>query len=67
MIDDDVPSPCIRICVVDEVRDLCRGCYRTLDEISKWASYSRGQQLALLSELQQRRVREPFPHHLPSP
>ena len=65
MIDDDVPSPCVRICVVDEARDICRGCYRTLDEISKWASYSREHKLALLSELKQRHACEPFPHPLP--
>ena len=64
MIDDDVPSPCVRICVVDEARDICRGCYRTLDEISKWASYSSEQKSALLEELAQRKARNPFPHHV---
>jgi uncharacterized protein len=64
MIDDDVPSPCVRICVVDDTRDVCRGCYRTLDEISRWASYSREQKLALLAELAQRKARDPFAHHL---
>ena len=66
MSDDDVPSPCTRICMVDDARYICRGCYRTLDEISKWASYSREEKLALLTELAQRRERAPFPHHVPS-
>ena len=66
MSDDDVPSPCLRICVVDQTRDVCRGCYRTLDEISKWASYTREEKLALLSVLAQRKARAPFPHHLPT-
>jgi predicted Fe-S protein YdhL (DUF1289 family) len=61
---DDVPSPCVRICVVDEARDICRGCYRTLDEISLWAGYAREQKLALLNELAQRKARAPFPHHI---
>ena len=60
---DDVPSPCVRICVVDGARDICRGCYRTLEEISKWASYSSEQKFALLEELAQRKARHPFPHH----
>lgn len=64
MSEDEVPSPCIRICVIDDVRDVCRGCYRTLDEISKWASYTRDQKLALLDELAQRSARDPFPHPL---
>ena len=66
MSDDDVPSPCVRICVMDETRDVCRGCYRTLDEISKWASYTRAEKIVLLDDLARRRAREPFPHHLPS-
>ena len=64
MSDDEVPSPCTRICVVDETRYLCRGCYRTLDEISKWMSFTREEKLALLTELAQRRERAPFPHHI---
>jgi uncharacterized protein len=64
MLADDVPSPCVRICVVDEARDICRGCYRTLDEISKWASYTSGQKFALLDELARRKERNPFPHHV---
>ncbi len=63
MSDDDVPSPCLRICVVDETRDVCRGCYRTLEEISKWSAYTRAEKLALLSVLAQRRELAPFPHH----
>jgi predicted Fe-S protein YdhL (DUF1289 family) len=63
MSDDDVASPCLRICVVDETRDVCRGCYRTLDEISKWSSYTRAEKLALLSVLAERKAFAPFPHH----
>ena len=63
---DDVASPCSRICVVDEARDICRGCYRTLDEISKWAGYTRAQKLALLDDLAQRKTRAPFLHHMQS-
>jgi predicted Fe-S protein YdhL (DUF1289 family) len=61
---DDVPSPCIRICVVDETREVCRGCYRTLDEISQWASYTPTQKLALLNDLARRKASSPFPHHV---
>ena len=65
MIADDVPSPCVRICVVDDTCALCRGCYRTLDEISKWASYTSEQKFALLDALAQRKARAPFTHHVP--
>ena len=63
---DDVPSPCVKICIVDETREMCRGCYRTLDEISRWTAYTRVEKIALLDELARRRAREPFAHHLPS-
>ena len=32
-----IESPCISVCALDE-DELCQGCYRTLDEIVKWAS-----------------------------
>ncbi len=32
-----VPSPCVSVCVMDPVSGLCRGCMRTLDEISAWS------------------------------
>lgn len=33
----DVPSPCISICRLDPVTQLCEGCFRTLDEIAEWS------------------------------
>ena len=32
-----VPSPCISVCKMDAVSQLCTGCYRTLDEIMVWS------------------------------
>ena len=61
-----MPSPCTRICVVDDERQVCRGCYRTLDEISRWAGYTHAEKLALLTVLVRRREHAPFPHHVQS-
>jgi predicted Fe-S protein YdhL (DUF1289 family) len=33
----DVPSPCISVCRIDPVTQLCEGCCRTLDEIADWS------------------------------
>jgi predicted Fe-S protein YdhL (DUF1289 family) len=33
----DVPSPCVSVCRMDPVTELCEGCFRTLDEIAYWA------------------------------
>lgn len=49
------PSPCIRICEMDEQRGYCRGCYRTLDEIMAWRQSSEKARKAILREVEKRR------------
>jgi predicted Fe-S protein YdhL (DUF1289 family) len=34
----DVPSPCVRTCVLDQTSQACRGCRRTLSDIANWSS-----------------------------
>ena len=55
-MDDDVESPCNRICVIEQDSGLCRGCYRTLAEISAWERYSRTEKLALIETIAQRKT-----------
>ena len=55
-MNDDVESPCIRECTIDDTSGYCRGCYRTLHEISYWITYTPEQQRALLAELEQRKT-----------
>ncbi|MFV1921631.1 MAG: DUF1289 domain-containing protein [Methylotenera sp.] len=33
---DEVQSPCIGVCVIDDVTGLCQGCFRGTDEIQDW-------------------------------
>jgi predicted Fe-S protein YdhL (DUF1289 family) len=51
----DAESPCIRECVIDQQTGYCRGCWRTLDEISFWTSYTPGEKQRILQCLQARR------------
>ena len=51
-----IDSPCIKICVVDAERGVCRGCHRTLAEISCWMNYSRAEKLAVLKKVAQRKT-----------
>jgi uncharacterized protein len=51
----DVESPCIRECVIDERSGYCRGCWRTLDEISFWVSYTPAQRQRVTQSLEKRR------------
>lgn len=32
------PSPCISVCTMELRTGLCRGCLRTLDEITAWST-----------------------------
>ncbi len=32
-----VPSPCVSICTMNPVSQLCEGCFRSLSEIGEWA------------------------------
>lgn len=50
-----VESPCISVCVMDETRGYCRGCWRTRDEIARWGIADDAERLAILEQLRQRR------------
>jgi predicted Fe-S protein YdhL (DUF1289 family) len=47
-------SPCISICVLDPVSELCEGCGRSLDEISQWSRMTDDQRRAVMSRLPER-------------
>jgi uncharacterized protein len=51
----EIESPCVRECVIDQQTGYCRGCYRTLDEISFWASYTAEERRYLMERLPARR------------
>jgi predicted Fe-S protein YdhL (DUF1289 family) len=48
-------SPCNKVCLIDEQTGLCRGCYRTLEEIGRWGSMSDAQREAILPLLDKRK------------
>ena len=35
-----VKSPCVEVCRMDTTKDICVGCWRTLDEIARWRDMS---------------------------
>ncbi len=43
-------SPCVSICTLDD-DDLCVGCGRTLDQISRWALMSPEEQWSIVESL----------------
>ena len=48
-----VESPCINICKMEG--DLCAGCFRTLDEIARWANIGDDDKRLILAAVAQRR------------
>lgn len=51
-----VASPCVSVCKMDPARDLCEGCYRTLDEIAHWGLFDDDEKRAVITQLPARRV-----------
>ncbi|MFK7997625.1 MAG: DUF1289 domain-containing protein [Granulosicoccus sp.] len=45
----DIASPCRGICKIDEPSQLCSGCLRSIDEITRWRQMDDDQKLAVLS------------------
>ena len=52
----EVASPCTSVCEMDAGSGLCRGCFRTLDEIAAWSVLDAEAKKAVLSALLRRRA-----------
>jgi predicted Fe-S protein YdhL (DUF1289 family) len=50
-----VASPCINVCKMEA--GLCAGCFRTLDEIARWANAGDNEKRLILATVAQRRIR----------
>lgn len=48
-----VPSPCVSVCALD-ADDVCTGCYRTADEITRWQGLDDESRRAVLSATRER-------------
>lgn len=48
-------SPCLNICTLDE-RGICRGCYRSLDDIAGWLRMTPAQQWDAVARADARRL-----------
>ena len=50
---DKVRSPCVSICALDE-NDLCIGCQRSGDEITRWSQMSNEERRDVLQKVAER-------------
>jgi prolyl-tRNA editing enzyme YbaK/EbsC (Cys-tRNA(Pro) deacylase)/predicted Fe-S protein YdhL (DUF1289 family) len=53
---EDIPSPCISLCRMNESTGLCAGCYRTIDEIVQWSSSDDQGKRAIWTRIKQRSI-----------
>lgn len=51
-----VPSPCISVCEMDERTQSCKGCFRTLAEISQWSRMADAEKLLVWQQIEARQV-----------
>ena len=54
---DEPASPCVGICQINPLNQLCDGCFRSGDEVAAWWDMSSATKRTLLAELQVRRER----------
>ena len=52
---ETVPSPCISVCQLDPVTNLCIGCLRSLEEIRDWPLMPATEKRAVLVKLEGRK------------
>ena len=50
-----VPSPCTSICRMDTATGYCEGCWRTIEEITRWSVLSDAEKRAVWIEIARRR------------
>ena len=50
-----VDTPCIDICKIDSANGLCIGCWRNIDEITRWPDMTGKERMAVMNELLARR------------
>jgi predicted Fe-S protein YdhL (DUF1289 family) len=53
---EPVWSPCIKVCFVDPARQLCVGCFRTMEELGRWTRMSAEERAAVGEALPARRA-----------
>ena len=54
MSTENIETPCIGVCTMDDNTGFCLGCYRSLEEIQNWWDMSDEQRAQVMAQLDQR-------------
>lgn len=55
-VESAIETPCVNICVIDSISQLCTGCLRSLDEIASWRQLSVEARRAIMDRLPSRKI-----------
>jgi predicted Fe-S protein YdhL (DUF1289 family) len=50
-----VSSPCVDVCQLDYAAQVCRGCFRTLNEIAAWGYANEDERRRILDNIEERK------------
>jgi predicted Fe-S protein YdhL (DUF1289 family) len=53
-LNEEIQSPCIGVCAMDDTTGLCHGCYRNLAEIQDWWDLDNVQKKKVVEEASKR-------------
>jgi len=51
---EDIVSPCIGVCAINDSNGFCHGCYRTVEEIREWWNMTDEEREKVMGALDQR-------------
>lgn len=52
---NEIKSPCIKVCAINTSSGYCKGCYRTIDEISSWMFLNNKEKKIILTKIETRK------------
>ncbi|HEY3299205.1 MAG TPA: DUF1289 domain-containing protein [Methylophilaceae bacterium] len=53
---EQIVSPCVGVCAMNEATGFCHGCYRTIDEIQDWWDMPASKRMQVMGELDGRQA-----------
>jgi uncharacterized protein len=53
---EDIVSPCIGVCSINDSNGFCQGCYRTVEEIREWWNMTDQEREKVMGVLDQRLI-----------
>ena len=54
---EEIQSPCVKLCVVHPEERICVGCFRTIEEISRWSRLTHEERANIMADLPDRAPR----------